>query len=252
MASTASGEAIPLSTLNCFTPRLYMSTIIGYNVKTLSQAGSSMLIEVLQKIVAEMVRQPPVLVGTVRIGPASEGMRMVAHMPVPAARLRTRSSRQSTTSNMWCGDLEAASFAPSKFNIAELCRYPIIPSPDSPQPTFAVQANFVEGGVIISFQLRDAVADGRILSRLAIFISGLLAQEELRSKQELQYCLQSLEAIEIGNPYNLVHGCNECLLAEKSGRSDFPQGTSSSDDEMPPLLLIASASKLENLQDDCN
>ncbi|KAK5121230.1 hypothetical protein LTR85_005396 [Meristemomyces frigidus] len=124
-----------------YAPRIYMTTLIGYNMQSLGQTGSAMLVDVLGSMVGETVKAYPILHGTVALDPLSHGMRMVAHTPnSTGGAIESVFSvvDHSTSSTMSYAEAEAAKFAPSKFDISALCRYPTPQSHHDPQPIFAV------------------------------------------------------------------------------------------------------------------
>ncbi|KAK4542820.1 hypothetical protein LTR36_006196 [Oleoguttula mirabilis] len=236
-----------------YTPRIYMTTLIGYNTEALGQSGSAMLVDVLGSMVGETLKAYPILQGTVELDPYSHGMRMVARMPSSAnnstqAVFDVVHHHSDSTSSY--AEAEAASFAPAKFDVSLLCRYPTPPLDHTPQNIFAVQANFIDGGIIIAFQLHHAVADGRTLSQLANFMKALLGGKERPPVPELLFRLESFEdSISLADPHDIILQCDERNLLEQDSVDSSEVNPCGQKADTVQALLLTPASKIAELHE---
>ncbi|KAF2767260.1 hypothetical protein EJ03DRAFT_160247, partial [Teratosphaeria nubilosa] len=81
-STTPQRKAISLSALNSFyAPKIYTTTVLGYDLTTLGPAGSDVLVDLLRNMISKTIKRYPILAGTVGLDPGSQGMRMVAHLP---------------------------------------------------------------------------------------------------------------------------------------------------------------------------
>jgi len=226
-------------------------------MKTLGRSGSETLIHVLCAMTTETVKAYPILAGTVQHDPASHGMRMIAHMTGSADDAASsvftvvhHAADQTTT----YADAEAAHFAPAKFDLPALCRHPTKPSTHStPQPIFAVQANFITGGIVIAFQLHHSIADGRTMGQIANFLKTLLVLQKPPPVPKLSFRLSALEDdVELGDPYEIVKDCEERVLDERVSTIPTETMNFGSSPDTIQALLMTPAAKIIELRDRAN
>ncbi|KAH9827689.1 transferase family protein [Teratosphaeria destructans] len=257
--TTLQRKAISLSTLDSFyAPKIYTTTVLGYDLATLGTTGPDLLIDLLRNMITEIVKQYPILAGTVRLDPGCQGKRMVAHLPdeddtaVAMMDRIFRIVKHEHESTVTYEMLRSAEFAPGGLDIGRLAPFETNTDPAVANAVFAVQVNVIPGGILVAFQLHHTIVDGKTLSQIATYMTALLTGSGMPQEQrpEVRFTVPELEdGIAVRDPWAMAEECPERVLVEEGS---MPPHVNRPGGVIVQTFLLTSIAQVEELHKKCN